>query len=123
LDACGWTEHLRVFDKFLDQTGAVFTTKSPNRDNGTGIWIIRSADEEEGTPVLEGDSIAIESSYFINDAGKNRLSGFLNVTGKVKDIPSFNDYDGSRLVFTQNISYNQPVIDIWTITISKADLE
>lgn len=123
LDACGWTEHLPVFDKFLDQTGAVFTTRSPNRDNGTGIWIIRSATEEDGTPVLEGDSIAIESSYFINDGGKNRLSGFLNVTGKVKDIPSFNDYDGSKLVFTQNISYNQPVIDIWTITISKAVLE
>ncbi len=120
LDACGWTEHLPVFDKFLDQSGAVFTTRSPNRDNGTGIWIIRSAIEEDGTPVLEGDSIAIESSYFINDRGTNRVSGFLNVAGKVKDIPSFNDYDGSKLVFTQNISFNQPVIDIWTITISKA---
>jgi len=123
LDACGWVEHLRVFDKFLDQTGAVFTTKSPNRDNGTGIWIIRSATGEDGTSVLEGDSLAIESSYFINDAGKNRVSGFLNVAGKVKDITSFNDYDGSRLVFTRNISYNQPVIDIWTITISKAGLK
>lgn len=123
LDACGWTEHLRVFDKFLDQSGAVFTTRSPNRDNGTGVWIIRSAAEEDGTPVLEGDSIAIESSYFINDKGKNRITGFLNVTGKVKDIPSFNDYDGSKLVFTKNISYNEPVPDIWTITISKAILE
>ena len=123
LDACGWVEHLRVFENYSDQTGAVFTTKSPNRDNGTGIWIIRSAAEADGTPVLEGDSIGIESSYFINDAGKNRITGFLNVTGKVKDLPSFNDYDGSRLVFTQSISYNQPVIDIWTITISKAVLK
>ncbi len=123
LDACGWTEHLRVFDKFSDQSGAVFTTRSPNRDNGTGIWIIRSATEADGTPVLEGDSIAIESSYFINDEGKNRLTGFLNVAGKVKDIPSFNDYDGSRLVFTQNISYNQPILDIWTITTGKAILK
>jgi DNA-binding winged helix-turn-helix (wHTH) protein len=123
LDACGWVEHLRVFEKFSDQSGAVFTTKSPNRDNGTGIWIVRSATETDGTPVLEGDSIALENSYFINDEGKNRISGFLNVTGKVQDIPSFNDYDGAKLVFTQNISYNQPVIDIWTITISKAVLE
>ncbi len=120
LDACAWTEHLRVFDKFLDQTGAVFTTRSPNRDNGTGIWIIRSASGEEGTPVLEGDSIAVESSYFVNDAGKNRVSGFLVVAGKVEDIPSFNDYDGSKLVFTQNIPDNQAVPDIWTITASKA---
>lgn len=123
LDVCGWTEHLPVFGKFLDQTGAVFTTRSPDRDNGTGIWIIRSANEADGTPVLEGDSIAIESSYFINDEGKNRVSGFLNVTDKVKDIPSFNDYDGSKLVFTQSISYDQPIIDIWTITISRAALK
>lgn len=123
LDACGWVEHLPVFEKFLDQTGAVFTTRSPNRDNGTGIWIIRSADGEDGTPVLEGDSIAIESSYFISDKGTNRVTGFLNVTGKVKDIPSFDDYNGSKLVFTQNISFNQTIPDIWTITISKAVLE
>lgn len=123
LDACGWVEHLPVFDKFTEQTGAVFTTRSPNRDNGTGVWIIRSATEADGTPVLEGDSIAIESSYFINDKGINRVSGFLNVTGKVNDIPSFNDYDGLKLVFTQSISYNQSAPDIWTITISKAVLE
>lgn len=120
LDACGWVEHLRVFENYSDQSGAVFTTRSPNRDNGTGVWIVRSATEADGTPLLEGDSIAIENSYFINDAGKNRISGFLNVTGKVKDIPSFNDYDGSRLVFTRNISYDQPVPDIWTIIVSKA---
>ncbi len=123
LDACGWVEHLRVFEKFSDQTGAVFTTRSPNRDNGTGVWIIRSATEADGTPVLEGDSIAIESSYFINDKGTNRVTGFLNVSGKVKDLPAFSEYDGSRLVFTQNISFNQPIHDIWTITISNAVLE
>lgn len=120
LDVCGWTEHLPVFEKFVDQTAAVFTTRSPNRDNGTGTWIIRSANGEDGTPISEGDSIAIESSYFINDAGKNRVSGFLIVAGKVRDIPSFNDYDGSKLAFTQNVSFKQTVPDIWTITISKA---
>jgi hypothetical protein len=119
LDACGWVEHLPVFEKFSDHTGAVFTTRSPNRDNGTGVWVVRSASQEDGSPVIEGDSIAIESSYFINDKGKNRLSGFLAVTGLVKDIPSFSDYDGSKLVFTLSTSYNQPVPDIWTITISK----
>lgn len=120
LDVCGWTEHLPVFEKFLDQTGAVFTTRSKNRDNGTGIWIIRSSTADDGSPVSEGDSIAIESSYFINDAGKNRVSGFLNVAGKVSDIAAFNDYKGSKLVFTKTLSYDQPVPDIWTITISKA---
>lgn len=120
LDACGWTEHLRVFEKFVDQTGAVFTTRSPNRDNGTGVWIVRSSTAEDGSPVFAGDNIAIESSYFINDAGKNRVSGFLNVAGKVNDIQAFSDYQGSKLVFTKSISYDQPIPDIWTVTNSKA---
>lgn len=120
LDACGWTEHLPVFEKFVDQTGAVFTTRSPNRDNGTGVWVVRSATAENGSPVFVGDNIAIESSYFINDAGKNRVSGFLNVAGRVSDIQAFSDYQGSKLVFTKSISYNQPIPDIWTITNSKA---
>ena len=120
LDACGWTEHLSVFEKFKDQTGAVFTTRSPNRDNGTGVWIIRSATAEDGGRVFEGDNIAIESSYFINDAGKNRVTGFLNVAGKVSDIQAFSDYQGSKLAFTKSISFDQPIPDIWTITTSKA---
>lgn len=123
LDACGWTEHLRVFEKFTDQTGAVFTTRSPDRDNGTGTWIIRSAALEDGTPVFEGDNIAIESSYFINDKGANRVSGFLNVAGKVADIPAFSDYQGSKLVFTKSISFDQRIPDIWTITHSKPFIE
>lgn len=120
LDACGWTEHLRVFEKFVDQTGAVFTTRSPNRDNGTGVWIVRSSTAKDDSPIFEGDNIAIESSYFINDAGSNRVSGFLNVAGKVTDIPAFSDYKGSKLVFTKSTSYDQPIPDIWTITKSKA---
>ncbi|HRI02855.1 MAG TPA: transcriptional regulator [Pyrinomonadaceae bacterium] len=121
LDACGWTEHLRVFEKFLDQTGAVFTTKSANRDNGTGVWIIRSATADVGSPIFEGDNIAIESSYFINDRGENRVSGFLNVAGKITDIPAFSDYQGSKLVFTKNLSFDQPIPDIWTILVSKTN--
>lgn len=123
LDACGWVEHLPVFKNYSNHSGAVFTTRSPDRDNGTGVWIIRSATELFGSPVLEGDSIAIESAFIINDKGIIRISGFLNVAGYVKDIPSFNDYDGSRLVLTQNRSNGQPIIDIWTITISKAVLK
>lgn len=119
LDACGWTEHLPVFEKFLDQSGAVFTTRSPNRDNGTGVWILRSATLTDGTPIFEGDSIAIESSYYINDRGENRVSGFLNVAGKVSDIPAFSDYQGSKLVFTKTLSYDQPIPDIWTILVSR----
>lgn len=123
LDACGWIEHLRFFKNYSDQSGAVFTTRSPNRDNGSGTWTVRSATEPQGRPVLEGDSIALESSLNINDKGKVRIAGFLNVAGNVKDLPSFNDYDGASLVFTQHLSNGQPVIDIWTITTSEAVLK
>jgi len=120
LDACGWIEHLRVFYNYSDQSAAVFTTISADRDNGSGTWTIKSATEADRSPVLEGDSIALESNLNIDDKGKVHIAGFLNVAGNVKDIPSFNDYDGASLVFTQKISNDQPVIDIWTITISKA---
>ena len=123
LDACGWVEHLPVFKDFPDQTGVVFTTKSPDRDNGTGVWIVRSATESDGSPVLEGDSIGIESSFSIDDKGKFRRGGFLSVAGNVKDLPAFNDYDGATLVFTQDRPSDQPILDIWTITISKAVLK
>lgn len=123
LDTCGWTEHLRVFINFSEQTAAVSTTMPADRDNGSGTWTVRSAIEPDRSPVLEGDNIALESNLNMDDRGKVHIAGFLNVAGNVKDISSFNDYDGSRLVFTQNISNSQPIIDIWTITISKTVLE
>jgi hypothetical protein len=119
LDTCGWVEHLRVFYQHSDQTAAVFTATSPNRDNGSGTWTIRSATKPQGEQVSDGDNIAIESNLNMDDKGKVHIAGFLNVTGKVNDISSFIDYDGSRLVFTQNISNNQSINDIWTITNSK----
>ncbi len=123
LDACGWVEHLPVFIDFQDQTGAIFTAESPNRDYGTGTWIVRSASEADGSPVLEGDSLALENGFLVVLNGKEYKSGFLNVAGSVKDIPVFNDYDGASLVFSLNRPSDQPVPDIWTIAVSKTVLE
>lgn len=123
LDSCGWVEHLPIYKDFKDQTSAIFTTKSPNRDYGTGTWIVRSATESDGSPLLEGDSIALENGFIVVVKGRVYKVGFLNVSGNVRDIPSFNDYDGAGLVFSQNRSSNQPIPDIWTITVSKAVLE
>lgn len=122
LDTCGWIEHLVVFREFSDQTAAIFTTPSPDRDNGSGTWTIWSATEQEGSPVLEGDSIALESNLNIDDRGRVHIAGFLNVAGSVKDIPSLSDHDGLRLVFSKYHPGDQPVPDIWTITTSKAVL-
>jgi len=123
LDACGWVEHLPMFRSYSSQSGTVFTTNSPDRDSGSGTWTVRSATRPDGNLISEGDSIALESNLRRYDAGKFRIAGFLNVAGKVKEIPSFNDYDGASLVFTQNRSNGQPIIDIWTITVSKTDLK
>ena len=123
LDSCGWVADLPIFKDYKDQTTAIFTTKSPNRDYGSGTWIVRSAAESDGSPVLEGDSIALENGFIVVVKGKVYKVGFLNVSGNVKDIPSFNDYDGASLVFSQDRPSDQPVPDIWTITGSKAILK
>lgn len=123
LDSCGWVKDLPIYKDFNDQTTAIFTTKSPNRDYGTGTWIVRSATESDGSPILEADSIALENGFIVVVKGTVYKVGFLNVAGNVKDIPSFSDYDGSSLVFSQDRPGDQPIPDIWTITISKAVLE
>lgn len=123
LDSCGWVKDMPVFKDFTDQTTAVFTTKSNNRDNGTGTWIIRSTDKPDGSDVLEGDSIALENSFSLEENGIIRKVGFLNVGDSINSIPAFDDYDGSHLIFTRDISTGEPIPDIWTITISKASLK
>jgi DNA-binding winged helix-turn-helix (wHTH) protein len=120
LDTCGWVEHLRVFDDYADQSAGVFTTKSSDRDNGSGTWTVRSTSQANGNPVSEDDRIALESNLNIDDTGKVHIAGFLNVTGNVKEILAFSDHNGSRLVFTKSNPHGQAVPDIWTIMISKA---
>lgn len=124
LDTCGWIEHLpHIFYNYAEQTAAVFITVSADRDNGSGTWTVRSATKPQRTPISEGDGIALESNLNIDDTGKVRIAGFLNAAGDVKDIPSYNDYDGARLVFTQNRPEGQTDNDVWTITVSEAALK
>ena len=123
LDSCGWVKDMPVFKNYTDQTTAVFTTRSNNRDNGTGIWIIRSTDKPDGSAISEGDNIALENIYTLEENGEIRQVGFLNVGGGVNTIPAFDEYDGQLLTFTKDISTGEPIPDIWTITISKASLK
>lgn len=69
---------------------------------------------------MDGDHIALESNLNIDDRGKVHIAGFLNVAGNVRDIDSLKDYDGASLVFTQKRSNGQPLIDIWTVTVSSS---
>jgi hypothetical protein len=63
--------------------------------------------------VLEGDGIVLENGFSDGD--------FLNTTGRVSDLPAFNDYDGSLLVFIHaQPAGRHPNSGIWIISSSKA---
>lgn len=109
LDNCGWIKDMPVFQEFVgSQKFAVFTAASENRDNGTGTWIVGSNSKFDGSPVLEAASISLKNAF--------PGAGYLNAAGSVGDIPSFDDYDGSRLVFVQEPTANRrPNSGVWTI--------
>ena len=106
-----------VFKSVLNaQKFAVFTHNYKDRDNGTGTWIIQSNTESDGNPVLEGDGISLENGF----SG----GGFLDTAGRISDIPAFNDYDGSLLVFIHESSASRrPNSGIWIISNSKTALK
>ena len=104
-------KNFRKAEKF-----AVFTAYSEDRDNGTGTWIVSSDAKFDGNPVLEEDGIALENNF----SGR----GFLDTAGGVNDIPAFDDYDGSLLVFIHESSTSRrPNSGIWIISGSKAALK
>ncbi|MCY7348442.1 MAG: winged helix-turn-helix domain-containing protein [Pyrinomonadaceae bacterium] len=117
LDNCGWIMDMPVFKSVLNiEKFAVFTTNSKDRDDGTGTWIVKSDAESDGSPVLEGDGISLENGF--------PGGGYLNTAGRVSDIPAFNDYDGSLLVFIHASSTSRrPNSGIWIISGSKAALK
>lgn len=47
--------------------------------------------------VLDGDGISFESNLNIDESGKVHIAGFLNVSGRVTDIPAYIDYDGAQI--------------------------
>lgn len=110
LDNCGWLKHMPVYKNYK-KTGkfAVFTTYSEDRHNGTGTWIVNSDTKFEDDPVLEKDEIALENGF----SG----GGFLNAVGSVRDIPAFDDYDGTLLVFINDSSGSRrPNSGTWIIS-------
>ncbi len=113
LDNCGWIKDLPVFSDFKKlEKFAVFTAYSEERDAGTGTWIVGSDTKFEGDPVLLDDHIFLENGF----AG----GGYLNVTGRVADLPAFNDYDGSHLVFIhQSSAGRHPQSGIWAISVAR----
>jgi len=104
-------KNFRKAEKF-----AVFTAYSEDRDNGTGTWIVSSDTKFDGDAVLEEDGISLENGF----SG----GGFLDTAGRISDIPAFNDYDGSLLVFIHESSTSRrPNSGIWIISNSKTALK
>lgn len=110
LDNCGWIVDMGIFKAFVNhQKFAVFTTADKDRDRGTGTWIVGSNTEFHGNPVLEGHSIALENGF--------PVGGYLNAQGFVVDIPAYNDYDGTHLVFIRASTPNpRPPAGNWIIS-------
>lgn len=116
LDNCGWIKDMPVYKGYAGAKFAVFTTQSPNRDNGSGTWIVRSAGSKaDGSPVLAGDSIRLENGY--------PQGGFLDVNGRVTQNPAFKEYEGSTLLVFLSESPNRfKNSGSWTITDSNAGM-
>ncbi len=110
LDNCGWIVDMGIFKAFVNhQKFAVFTTADKNRDRGSGTWTIGSNTEFHGNPVFEGHSITLENGF--------PVGGFLNAQGFVIDIPAYNDYDGTHLVFIRASTPNpRPPAGNWIIS-------
>lgn len=110
LDNCGWIVDMEIFKAFVNhQKFAVFTTADKNRDRGTGTWTIGSNTEYHGNPVLEGQNITLENGF--------PGGGYLNAQGFVVDIPTYNDYDGTHLVFIRASTPNpRPSAGNWIIS-------
>ncbi len=117
LDNCGWIVDMGIFKAFVNyEKFAVFTTAAKNRDRGTGTWTVGSNTEYHGNSVLEGHGITLENNF--------PGGGYLNAQGFVVDIPAYNDYDGTHLVFIRASTPNpRPPAGIWIISGSKAALE
>ncbi|MGI8639473.1 MAG: winged helix-turn-helix domain-containing protein [Pyrinomonadaceae bacterium] len=116
LDNCGWIKDMPVYKNFRKAENAVFTAYSEDRDNGTGTWIVSSDTKFDGDAVLEEDGISLENGF----SG----GGFLDTAGRIRDIPAFNDYDGSLLVFIHESSPSRrPNSGIWIISNSKTALK
>lgn len=110
LDNCGWIVDMGIFRAFVNyEKFAVFTTAEKNRDRGTGTWTIGSNTEYDGNPVLAGHSITLENNF--------PGGGYLNAQGFVVDIPAYNDYDGTHLVFIRASTPNpRPPAGNWIIS-------
>ena len=119
LDCCGWVEHLAAFSAYKDDvTCGVFTTRSPDRDSGTGRWTVRSVgnQKQQGDPLLAGDAICLENDY--------PKTGFLLAHGKVTENATFTDYAGQRLfAFTHASEPQADVRYTWTLSLRSLDDE
>lgn len=116
LDSCGWIADLPPFGGYVGQvTTGVFTSGARDRDHGTGIWTIRSADQKNtGAPLLDGDAIALENGH--------PGTGSLVAYGTVTDHPLFQDFAGQqRFVFTSTFAQGTGEDGAWTVTLSGLD--
>ena len=123
LDACGWVVHLPPFKKFSPSAkSGVFTSGSPNRDNGTGLWKIVADGKQVGDPIYEDDGIYLENGFPENGnpaEGEFSRAGFLMTHGNVSENEIFADHVGQlKFAFTSIDASLQETAGKWTITLN-----
>lgn len=115
LDCCGWIEDLPLFSAHVGQvTCGVFTSGARDRDNGTGVWALRSAaGDADGTPLYEGAAVWLENGH--------ADTGFLVAHGKVTANPVFADFVGQQyIVFTSAVGPPGEAAT-WSLALSHLD--
>ncbi len=131
LDCCGWIEHIGPFmnEDFAQEPErkvrcTVFTTAMPNRDNGTGIWQIESAEKKHGERVCAGDAISLVNSYPADGIVfevERAETGSLVAYGEVSDVVVFRDFqERELLVFTSTNDAVKREHGMWIIALSPA---
>lgn len=132
LDCCGWVEHLipyrTVSNLARNFEGSVrcgvFTSASRDRDNGTGKWIVKADNKNDGDAINENDVIRLVNGYVAPASQEPafRETGSLVTYKNVMNQPVFSDYAGQlKLVFTStNATVRDSPAGQWQITLPKS---
>lgn len=87
LDTCSRAHDFTPFKDLPDAYG-VFTYGGPDRDHGSGTWIVESVgNKPSGSGVLEGDSLALRNAF--------PGAGYLYAYGNVRESSAFAEYNGT----------------------------
>ena len=127
LDNCGWIADLPFYKGYADQGAVftVFTTQSKDRDNGTGTWIVVSAESKSaGSSVLEKDRILLQNTYagYWREGSGSPRPTFLDGSDQMPTVvPEFRISGHGLQVFLSDKPKGDNNSTMWSILFSGSD--